>query len=885
LQPDAEGSTHAAPNAIRASARSANDGARSSEFGPDGEGTGSFVLGVTRGAISVVVLDLLAHLADIGANAGFERGRRELLLGLALATLGVRWRPSLLRPWVALACLLAPLACLHRFGMFALHLTGIAVIDVFLIALLPAWALLGSFARRRTSLAGFVLGLALGFAAAELLLLPFVGWSATVCAVALVWIVCETKSRAETTTRAAPRIGPSAGALLAGAWGVIAAALATSARPALFQHVTAAREGWTALVWMALIGLAVGAWFGTVLQRISPSRAWMILPAALVAISTWLCFQQLSLPGAASGLYVAGENAGSHVISWRALHQAWLLVGFPSVSLGALLCTCVPRGAWVAACVLGGASAGAWLGESWLMPRWFEPRAGASSPLLQLAARPVNATIDQAGWNPDGIAVRYRTLATLEAADLVHWQAQRWERDASWKRLEAAELLLPRRAAPNARSLWIVGHPGPAHASTLAGIDVQEKHVLDPLPSTDAGARARGVNPSSILALHTGSDAVVVLLAHAQQPASFSLRETSTFLHALEAELADTGGLLWVWCDPRALTAEGITRELAGWAAEFPSSRLYILQDGYAGPLFGLQIGGSGVLVPDKHADNEKNAKRGEHADDADSIDPILVLAAPVSECLANASARAPSLDWPALEWRAAERISPFTLPDGDVLAALAETLATPVSAPAGRLFRVLEMHARSQVDRPSFHTKWDHIHIEKQEIEAALALLRENPRFEPNARLAGSMAEVLFEKHDYDLVFDLLKVAVEVRPDVALFHHLLGRVRRELLDPDGAVAEYDLALALDPGSSTIKSELAYIHAEHGRWPIAVRLLEEVWAASTSPDPVIAKALGLGYLEVGRPAEARTLLDYAWQRSPGDGEIRQAFDRLDALKH
>jgi Flp pilus assembly protein TadD len=81
-----------------------------------------------------------------------------------------------------------------------------------------------------------------------------------------------------------------------------------------------------------------------------------------------------------------------------------------------------------------------------------------------------------------------------------------------------------------------------------------------------------------------------------------------------------------------------------------------------------------------------------------------------------------------------------------------------------------------------------------------------------------------------------------------------------------------------------IKSELARVEAELGRWSIAVPLLEEVWRDTTPPDPVIAKALGLGYLEIGKSVEARTLLEFARQAAPADGEIKAALERLDAHK-
>lgn len=857
---------------------------------------GDLLTSLARGAISLVWLDFFAYLGQVGAASGFERGRREWMLGLALAAVAATWilqgasRRSLStaasgssrtsavgttrrgparisRRWIAALCLFAPALLLTPPGLLALRPTGIATVDAFVIALLPTSALLWAVGSTRTPFSSFAFGMLAGYATTEVLLLPALGWSATLGLWTIAWTVCEMRRDRSASSSDPVRPSPWRALLFAVLWGLVAGAAAVSARPLLFQHVSATRPGLCALVLVALIGTWAGAWFGVALRRVWATPWWATAAAGISAVALGLCFQNLARHSAATLASSALEVGDAQTIAWLALKQGWFYLGFPAVSLGALFCLLDARGTWTAALVLCGTCAGAWLGETLILPRWFDSRAGAPARLFDLAAHPPEAKIDEVAWNPDGIAARYRTVAAIDPADIVHWQARRWERDPSWKRLEEAEIRLALQAAPKARELWIVGHPGPAHHQVLLERDASRTHVVDPLPWSDGGRVTGGVNPDSMLWIEKGEGACVVMLAHPEQPSSFSLRATSTVLHALSAELLPRGGSLWVWCDPRALTPAGVVRELSSWASEFPAGRLYILQDGYAGPLFGLELGG--------HADGRPS----------EDIAPILVMSALVSEAVAASTARAPSLDWPALEWQAALYTSPFTLPDGDVLDAIAATLTTPVSRPIGRLFQVLGLHARAQVERPSFHTKWDRVRIDKAEIQAALVLLREHPDFDPTARQIGNIAQVLFEKRDYDLLFDLLREALELRPDVALYHHLLGRVRHELLDPEGAVLEYDLALALDPGSLTIKSELAHIHAERGRWPIAVALLEEVWAATTPPDPVIAKALGLGYLELGKSAQARTLLEFAWQKFPGDGEIRLALDRLDAQKH
>jgi len=875
------------------------------------------VRSAARGAISVAWLDLFAHLGEVGAISGFGRGRRELLLGLAsamvVATLiarrlaradarraaadatviaGKLARPGARRVAedaptdmrgdagterasrarltsivLTILFLFAPLLCLHDPGVRMLHASSIPALDSFFIALFPALALTWWFTRGRTSLASFVLGMAAVYAVIEMGLLPALGWSATLAAIAIAWLACELSCAAARDAFAAARDEPpaskwslSSSALFAGVWAFVAGAAAASVRPVLFQRVSAARPGLCAIVAVALIGLWAGAAFAAALRRMSRSPALVFALLVVCVASLWLCFHRVALPVALPPLD-AHDARGASAISWRALAQSWAYVGFASVALGAVLGALEPRGNWTSALLLCGACAGTWLGEREILPRWFEPAGNSRSPMFDLAQHPINGPIAAAAWNPDGIAVRCRTLAAIDSIDMAHWQAEPWERDPSWRSLENAEVELAGDLAPGARSLWIVGHGTAPLDPTSLRLDAEHVHVFDPLPSMQDVRVGDGTNPTSLLWMDTGERACVVLLANPREPTGFSLCETSTFLHALAARVVDRGGSVWAWCDPRALNASGATRVLAGWASEFPNARLFVLQDGYAGPLLGLELGGD--LQP------------------SDKFARILVLSAPASQCIASRE-RAPSLDWPALEWQASPIASLDTLPDGDVIAAIAAELSAPRSIAAALLMHVLELHARSQVDRPSFQSKWDRVSIEKDEIDAALALVRAKPAFDPGARLLGTIASMLYEKRDYDRLFLLVKEAVVLRPDVAIFHHMLARVRHELLDPEGAIKEYELALALDPGSLVIKSELARVEAELGRWSVAVPLLEEVWRDTTPPDPVIAKALGLGYVEIGKSVEARTLLEFARQAAPADGEIRAALERLDA---
>jgi tetratricopeptide (TPR) repeat protein len=858
-------------------------------------------LAVARGAVVAVALDLLAYIAQVGALAGSGRGRAELATGLALAALAgmgvaralrarratsalepARPRRAILPALLALACVVAPAFALHASTVIALRPTACATLDVFLIALLPASALIAACGSGRTPIASFAFGMFAGYAALELALLPALGWTASIALVALAWVACElarARGAAERESPPALDAGASldasarvdAGAWLGAAWGVVAGAFATCIRPLVFQHVDSTRPGSTALVVIALLGVWAGAWLSAGLRRIWSSRWLALVPFAFTIVAAWLCARSLAT---SVDVALPSITNGSGMWSPQSLLQGWFYLGFPAVALGALICALHPRGAWTPALVLCGMCGGIWTAERIVLPRLAQAHASAPQRLPDLVHHPSNSPATALAWNPDGIAARYREASMLDPADVVHWQTRAWERDASWKAIEDAEIRLAQRALPDAGSLWIVGHAGAAHREILKGAKTA-LHVLDPLPSADEARASEGASPTSILWEDLGARPCVVLLADPQPSASFSLRNTESFLRALERRVVRSHGTLWAWCDPSALAPRGVARALSSWAEKVPAATMYVLQDGYAGPLVGVAFG----------AASESPA--------SDELAALVACRAPAAECVAASSARSASLDWPALEWLCTRAISsgarePATEAAGEhragVLESLAATLSTPASRDCGRMLGVLAVHARAQTDRVVFQSKWDRIAIPDAEVDAALSLLRERPASEPALRMIENLLRVLFEKREYDVVLDLAKRALELRPDVVELHRMLGRVRHELLDPDGAIAEYELARALDPASLVIKTELARIYAETSRWEPAVRLLEEAWTEISPPDPGVAKALGMAYLELGRNAQARPLLEFAREQAPTDGDLRAALDRLDRQK-
>jgi len=95
----------------------------------------------------------------------------------------------------------------------------------------------------------------------------------------------------------------------------------------------------------------------------------------------------------------------------------------------------------------------------------------------------------------------------------------------------------------------------------------------------------------------------------------------------------------------------------------------------------------------------------------------------------------------------------------------------------------------------------------------------------------------------------------------------------------DGAVAEYEKALKLDPMHSDSRTNLAAALARQGKLDRAAREL----AVLLENDPENAGArtnLGLVFLQQGRPADARRQLEEALRLDPGLTPAREALDSL-----
>ena len=116
--------------------------------------------------------------------------------------------------------------------------------------------------------------------------------------------------------------------------------------------------------------------------------------------------------------------------------------------------------------------------------------------------------------------------------------------------------------------------------------------------------------------------------------------------------------------------------------------------------------------------------------------------------------------------------------------------------------------------------------------------------------------------------------------PFFALAHYVLGEVLVQKHQNDQAVAEFEKALELSPGSTAFTANLAYSYAVSGKKDRAINILNDLknrshGAASNSPE------IALVYVGLDDRDQALTWLEKAYAERFNPGVLlRPAFDPL-----
>jgi tetratricopeptide (TPR) repeat protein len=805
---------------------------------------------LARGALATAALTHAGHLALLAGWSGGPRGRATLFLGILVAVAAAIGVARIARRLVASRAVafgasalgLAGFALLARVPA-GLHPIGIDWIDAALVLLLPTVPIVASIERRPTSIALAAFGGIAALVVDERLLLPRVGFAATLIAWAIVWGLAERSDHeAEDEGRAAARGAEAIGLVIACG---LAGFLVAFERPFLTQHLPPDRAGAHVIALAMLASCAVGFLSASVLARSerSPWSAW--IGTAILLLGSWMSWRALTVvswerwPAWLTSLHTSGTSLAKTSVA------VWLFLALPLFGFGFAL-RGLSRGE-VRACAF--AWAGLWAGtlaaERFALPALGEGGAWEAAARARLCHPPLIGVRSYA-MHLDGVATRHAARSP-EPIDVCDWQTVPWSRPKTWGRLDACEL-------PPA-GVVCIGFLQPDAARAMDSADASSIRFLDPLPTP--GARdASGRNPCAELFAGKLAGRGAVLLAHAAPVSSLTLAETATGLERLARDVGPDGSLR-VWCDPRGLSVEGLRTTLATWRAELPRRRVRVLLDGYAGPLIGIE---TREAVP---ASAEVEA---------------LTFASLDAAALQVEGAGIASTDRPLLLWQGAHDPPAFDLADAGVLRELARDLALPPSGAAGLILEGLARHAEAHEVREVAASSYDRIRIPDGEIAAYREALAAGDEFAPGLRHVATVADILYHKRDFDVLVGLMRDAIAAHPGEGPFHRHLGRGLLELLDFDGAVLELEQAYALDPGSIEGRTELAKAYTDVRRFADAARVLESVW--QEKPALEIAKGLGLTYLELEDYTRARQLLEFVHAQSPGEVEVERALERM-----
>ncbi len=809
-----------------------------------------------RGAVFWTVLRLLWYLGEVSGSRGFGLGHAPWMAGLfAGAVVAMALAETLARLLPRRGALLLGGTMLTVTAVLPASLAGWVRVSGHPIAdtgITAALALLAPMLVMRGSLS---LALAMiGALAAELITgfwaIPGPGWTLSLGTLTLAWLMAEWP--APSTLDDSRRRWQVAFAL---PWAGALGWMVVIVRPFYLQYGTATAPNIGVIAATSLAGLWVGVLLGSSLR--DSLRGWLgilvccvCLPAAWYALGNGLQF--LGSPNGAAPSYLdpfVEEGASPWV-------RAWLLLGVPSVAFG-LGMPSLGRSLSLATAF---GAAGLWLGTGVAEQRCFETlRGGDPLPLFPVAEELMNnryvTQVSDRFLDKAGVLSVLRARSGVDQQELVHWHGERWERGQEWEPLESAEVFLPSQLSQG-KGLQVVGFPTMQHELAVPSVAID---WFNPLPAVDERGKPTRSPMELVFDGSSSTSGALVFLSSGFRPAGYSLWGTADSLARLADHCLPSRGL-WVWCDPRGLTGAGVRSLLATWAEACPEARLWVLMQGYAGPLLGLEVSAPTETDVEAVAEGVPVILRGK-----------------VGELVRDGAGVASTLARPVMEYEARPRSTVYLHPSGETLDALRETLVMDAEGALDHYWRGMAAHARVQVERFYVPDMWDHVVIPQAELDEYLEGMRAESGSEPLAKHVAEVAEILLLKKEYGMVLPFLEIAVEQHPHLASLHQLLGRTYREVLEPGLAVACLEEAMARDPESHEIRVELAGVYSETGDVESAVELLEEVWSETSELVP--GKGLAMSYLELGRFADARRLLEHLHERVPADLEIKEALDR------
>jgi tetratricopeptide (TPR) repeat protein len=141
--------------------------------------------------------------------------------------------------------------------------------------------------------------------------------------------------------------------------------------------------------------------------------------------------------------------------------------------------------------------------------------------------------------------------------------------------------------------------------------------------------------------------------------------------------------------------------------------------------------------------------------------------------------------------------------------------------------------------------------------LPESIAAAKQAPRAQSNLRLTeGNLATSLLETGQTDEALEHIRKALELDPDFADGHNVLGIILARMGKLDDAAAQLEKAVALTPNSTEYRFNLGRIPAARRSFAEAIPQFEKAVALTGGNEPQSLEMLAAMYAEVGHFSEA-----------------------------
>ena len=154
------------------------------------------------------------------------------------------------------------------------------------------------------------------------------------------------------------------------------------------------------------------------------------------------------------------------------------------------------------------------------------------------------------------------------------------------------------------------------------------------------------------------------------------------------------------------------------------------------------------------------------------------------------------------------------------------------------------------------------------------LILKQSEPASQAQHLACWGIGEIHLNNKQYDKAESFLKQALELKPDEAIYHYLLGCTYRYVNKVKDAVFHLQRAVDLDPAGEQYWGELGWVIGFNQDVAKGIRLLKKALAINPA-NPGCLKDICMLYAKQGKWAEAQLCIEEAVKLDPDNAHIQQ----------